>query len=159
RYVPEAGKPAPTGATGYVPGQRALPESTRGIPQPPSSLPPKPQPEAPTTTPPPVEAPLAKPAATAGEARPAPPKWGRRDEEGVFPLTYAGRTYRLYFDRQSATWRSDDLVGISGPGGTPVDIVGSNRDDVMRAVTSGDLGRRIDRFKPSPVQPKDAPFI
>jgi len=79
-------------------------------------------------------------ASTPPTPTPKPPKWGKRDpDDGTVRIPYEGHEFRVYFDRQSASWRSDELVNVSGPGGAPVDFVGFNKDDVNEAITSGRL--------------------
>lgn len=104
--------------------------------------------------------PTAKP-----PAKPKPPApengvvWSKPDQDGMYTVEHGGRKYKIYFDRDSGSWRSGDLINVSGSGGSPVDSVGFNREDVESAISSGRLGERIDRYtKPTPpAAPPESP--
>lgn len=71
-------------------------------------------------------------------------KWGKPNEDGEHTITYNNRQYSVYFDRQSAAWRATSLINAGG--GTPVDFIGFNRQDVEDRVVSGALAKQIDRY-------------
>jgi hypothetical protein len=79
-----------------------------------------------------------------------PMKWKKSKDphnEYGFALEHGGRTYQVYWDRDSASWRSAELNTASGPGGSPVDFIGHNKSDVMDKIQSGRLAQQIDKWK------------
>lgn len=86
---------------------------------------------------------------TSGHGRHAEgaPIWGK-PTEGQYTVRYGDRVYRIYFDQGSAQWRETRLL-MKG-GGTPVDFVGFSKEDVNRAITSGELDRKLARFDVPP---------
>jgi hypothetical protein len=87
----------------------------------------------------------------------APPKFKKsksRDNEYGHVINHGGRDYEVYFDRQSGQWLTLDLLNVSGPGGSPVDFIGHNRDDVLKKIASGDLAKKIDHYKKPKVDEK-----
>jgi hypothetical protein len=79
----------------------------------------------------------------------APPKMRKSkhpQNEFGFTVSHGGKDYEVYFDPGSRSWSSLDLLNVSGPGGTPVDFIASNKAEMLQRIQSGELQAKIDRY-------------
>ena len=83
-------------------------------------------------------------------AKAAEPQWSKskdKDNEYGYTIRHGGKRYEVYHDRQSGSWRSLELLSVSGPGGSPVDFIGHNKGDVMDRIKSGRYDNMLDQHR------------
>lgn len=68
-----------------------------------------------------------------------------KDDTGdnIYKLHYGDKTYKVYWDQGNSQWNTPEAIGVSGPGGTPVDFVAHTRDEVEQRIRNGEMDKKL----------------